>query len=130
MDVRYPSIVRRYLSTLIDSLILLAIFLFLISIEIGDGTAYKKYQFAGAILIVLIYEPVLTSKLCTIGQYLAGIRIRRMKDYARISIPSAYLRYLVKILLGLYSFFSVLFSERYRAVHDFASGTVVIRPLK
>jgi uncharacterized RDD family membrane protein YckC len=73
-----------------------------------------------------VYEPFCTSFSCTLGQKLTGIRVRMLSSYERISLPRAYLRIVVKLFLGLISFFSLPFSKNRRAIHDFAVGSIVI----
>jgi uncharacterized RDD family membrane protein YckC len=55
-----------------------------------------------------------------------GIRVRTVSKLERIFLLQAYLRIVVKIFLGFISFFSIIFSKRKRAIHDFASGTIVV----
>jgi uncharacterized RDD family membrane protein YckC len=55
-----------------------------------------------------------------------GIRVRKKILHENISIPSAYLRIIVKLFLGLISFFTIPFSDKKRAIHDFAVDSVVI----
>jgi uncharacterized RDD family membrane protein YckC len=55
-----------------------------------------------------------------------GIRVRTVSKIERISLVQAYLRIVVKIFLGFISLFSIIFSEKKRAIHDFASGSIVV----
>jgi uncharacterized RDD family membrane protein YckC len=41
-------------------------------------------------------------------------------------MPAAYLRYVLKLLLGFYSFFAMSFNKERRALHDLASGSIVL----
>jgi uncharacterized RDD family membrane protein YckC len=85
-----------------------------------------KLRFGIWLVVFLLYEPFCTSKLCTLGQKLMGIRVRTVSTLERISLIQAYVRIVVKVFLGLISFFSIMFSKRKRAIHDFASGTIVV----
>jgi uncharacterized RDD family membrane protein YckC len=55
-----------------------------------------------------------------------GIRVRTNESFEKISVPAAYLRVVIKILLGIISLLSITFTKERRAVHDFAAGSVVI----
>ena len=127
MESKYPTILRRYFSSLIDGILLLSIFIGSLSLIEGNDQITSTFRFVLPLIIILFYEPLLTSKACTFGQLLTGIRVRRITDLNKISIFSAYVRYLVKFILGFISFFSILFSDKSRAIHDFSSGTVVIQ---
>ena len=123
----YPSLKQRYLSSFIDGMVLLfAGVIGTIAYQTENQTAHLIR--VGVLLVVIIsYEPILTSQLCTIGQRLIGIRVRRRSDHARrISVVAAYFRMFVKILLGGYSLFAMGFNKERRAAHDFAVGSVVL----
>jgi uncharacterized RDD family membrane protein YckC len=122
----YPTITRRYLSTLIDGILIFIVFI-LSCYLFSDDTDFMTTLRLGMILsMFFIYEPFCTSKLCTLGQKLTRIRVRTVPNLERISLVQAYVRIVVKISLGFISFFSIIFSKRKRAIHDFASGTIVV----
>jgi uncharacterized RDD family membrane protein YckC len=122
----YPTILRRYLSTLIDGMLILGIFI-LSSYVFSENTDFvRTLRFGIVLIMVFVYEPLCTSKFCTLGQKLMGIRVRTVSKIERISLVQAYLRIVVKIFLGFISLFSIIFSEKKRAIHDFASGSIVV----
>jgi uncharacterized RDD family membrane protein YckC len=121
-----PTILRRYLSTFIDGILILSVFIF-VSLAIDSDSALADYARIAVFLgMFFVYEPIFTSRFCTLGQKITGIRIRTIGSYEKISIPAAYLRIIVKLLLGIISLLSIPFTRNRRAVHDFASGSVVI----
>ncbi|OGW26198.1 MAG: hypothetical protein A2X59_03110 [Nitrospirae bacterium GWC2_42_7] len=125
-NVQYPSIPRRYLSTVIDSILVLSLF-FIISFIFQEDSFYiKNIRIALVVSIVIIYEPLFTSKLCTLGQKLTSIRVRDAGSRQKISLVSAFVRSFVKLILGIISFFSIPFTRKKRGVHDFAASSVVI----
>jgi uncharacterized RDD family membrane protein YckC len=64
---------------------------------------------------------------CTLGNYITKIRVRRERDESkRINLLQAYVRFLFKIIFGWLSFWTILFIEKKRALHDIVPGTVVI----
>ncbi|MCP4724890.1 MAG: RDD family protein [bacterium] len=125
-DVVYPAISRRYLSTLIDGLLILSAFMLSVYIFPGQNESSRMFRIILISSMFFIYEPVLTSRLCTLGQLITGIRVRKVEDLDKISVISAYKRIIVKIPLGLISFFSIPFTKGKRAIHDFAAGSIVI----
>lgn len=125
--IRYPTLKQRYVSSLIDGVVILFIVLLGTIVYQGDDQRVLDARLVILVAIILSYEPILTSQLCTIGQLIVGIRVRDHSDTARkISVVRAYLRTVVKVLLGGYSFFAMGFSKERRAVHDFAIKSVVV----
>lgn len=121
-----PTILRRYLSTFIDGVFILAVFIFS-SLAIKSESAIADYARITVFLgMFFMYEPIFTSRFCTLGQKITGIRVRTNDSYEKISVPAAYLRIVIKIFLGFFSLLSIPFTKYRRAVHDFASGSVVI----
>lgn len=121
-----PTILRRYLSTFIDGVFILSVFV-LSSLAIKSDSSIADYARISIFFgMFFMYEPIFTSRFCTLGQKITRIRVRTNDSYEKISIPSAYLRVVIKILLGIISLFSITFTRHRRAVHDFAAGSVVI----
>ncbi len=126
MQTSYPSIVRRYLSTFIDMWIVIGVyFVSFIALQ-GSDNFISTVRFIAPTLFLILYEPVLTSRFYTIGQLITGIRVRNDHDLKRISIIKAYIRSFIKIFLGFISFFSIIFSDKSKAVHDYAATSIVI----
>ena len=122
---RYPELTRRYMSSLIDSLLVLTGAIAIAGVLQDERVTLVRVPLI--LLVVLSYEPVLTSKRCTAGQYAMGIRVRRHENPTeKIDLASAYLRYVVKLVLGFYSFFAMGFNPQKRAAHDLAAGSVVV----
>jgi uncharacterized RDD family membrane protein YckC len=126
MEYQYPSILRRYLATFIDGLLVVGVLISTSYIFPGENRLIVGIRIAVIMFMFFVYEPICTSKFCTLGQQLTGIRIRKQFLHERISIPSAYMRIIVKLFLGIFSFFTIPFTMKKRAIHDFAAGSVVI----
>ena len=126
MTTDYPTIVRRYAATLIDGAVVVALLLAIALLLQGSDDFSTISRVSLIIAVVLVYEPFLTSFKATLGQYAMGIRVRKYGTLDRITLPAAYLRIVIKVLLGVYSFFSIIWSKDHRAVHDYAAGTVVV----
>jgi len=122
---KYPTILRRYLATSIDLMFILSVFIVLAYMP-GISEIDSGIKIGIGFSILFFYEAVLTSMLCTIGQKVTGIRVRKSDLGERISIIKACLRTVVKLLLGFVSFFSIPATRKRRALHDFAAGSTVI----
>ena len=123
--VEYPTILRRYLSSFIDGCFIV-VSVILVPYVIGDEENTLSVRIIIAAIFLFVYEPLFTSKLCTLGQKTTGIRIRKFGNYQRLSFPVALLRVMIKGLLGFISLFSIIFSKDKRAIHDYASDSIVI----
>lgn len=122
--MKYPSVFRRYLSTLLDWLILWIVVYLLIRIPAVVNSDWRIA--AIVVLLVLVYEPFLTAFRCTIGQWVFRLRVRSFHDKGRISVLQAYLRFLVKYFLGIVSLLMIPARPDRRAVHDFVTDTIVM----
>jgi uncharacterized RDD family membrane protein YckC len=122
--MNYPSVFRRYLSTLLDLLVLWC-WIYLVT----RFPIFVESNWISTAIIapaVLAYEPLLTAFHCTIGQRVFRLRVRTFEGGDRISIPQAYGRLFVKYLLGAVSILTIPARADRRAIHDFATETIVI----
>ena len=127
MPEPYPTVFRRYLGSLIDGLLVIGAMIGggMLIADVGPRFTWLRGAWLGFVL--LGYEPLFTSFGATIGQRVMGYRVRRQADTTkRIGVPAAYLRYVVKVFLGLVSFFTMSFSRQQRAIHDLVARSVVI----
>lgn len=124
--MNYPSILRRYLATFIDSCFCLSSF-FAVSYGLNQqGTVLDMVRVSVILCLVFVYEPICTSRFCTIGQKSMRMRVRNISGLQKISIPAAYLRIVVKVMLDFISLLAIAFSKDRRTLHDFAAGSVVV----
>lgn len=124
---RYPLLVKRYQSLLIDFLILSAIMIVTMVI-MGESESRQTVMTAMGVVFVFLYEPVLTTYAATLGQYIIGIRVRDARNpEKRINILQAYIRIAIKLLLGWLSLVTINFNPQHRAIHDMAGASVVIK---
>lgn len=125
--IQYPSLTDRIKSSLIDFIFVL----FLMSciavaldnfIEVPDGLRAGLFIF-----LFFVYEPLAHTFGFTLGNYIMGIRVRQLSATdKKVNILQAYLRFIVKTILGWLSFFTIHSNKKRRAIHDIASGTVTI----
>lgn len=128
---QYPSLITRIQSVFVDSLIVILL-IFLAGKILDQFESVPDW-----VRIVLfigawsIYEPIAQVFGCTLGNYLLGIRVRQYKNQQkRINLLQAYIRFVVKIALGWFSFLAIHFNDAKRALHDLASGSIMIKLAK
>lgn len=125
---KYPELTDRIQSTFIDTILLIVLmFLFANILDKFDNVPdwVRMLLFAG---LFIAYEPVCMTFGCTLGNYLKGIRVRKQSNtQERINILQAMVRYPVKIFLGWISFLTIHSNPKRRAIHDLASGSVMIK---
>ena len=129
MDFEYPTILRRYMATFIDGLLIIFLLIFVSYLLHDESSVVTGTRVILIFGLFFIYEPFCTSKLCTLGQKLMGVRIRQQLNLEKISLASAYIRLFIKIILGIISFLTIPFSKDRKAIHDFAARSIVIRAL-
>lgn len=127
-DYEFPTLLRRVQALFIDVIIILIIFLtssFLIDFAGGAPNWLR-----GVILISMIYlyDPILISSIGgTIGHHIMKLRVRNIYDPNKnIFILNSIVRFSLKGLFGWLSFLTVTFNKRRRAIHDIASGSILI----
>ena len=124
-----PTIKTRYISTFIDLLIIFLASFGLAELFDAIGEVADYLRALGFALIVVMYEPILVTFGCTIGQLIMSIRVRRFKNpEKKITIIAALQRIVMKALLGWISFIMIIFNRHKRAIHDYVSGSIVIIP--
>lgn len=128
-EYELPSIKTRYISMLIDVVLILVLSLGISALFEKIGEVHYSIRGFTFLIVVILYEPILISIGCTAGQLLTNIRIRKFKDPLRkIRFINAVLRLITKVLLGWISFLTITFNDNRRAIHDYASGSIVIVP--
>jgi uncharacterized RDD family membrane protein YckC len=124
MEVAYPRLIRRIQAVLVDS-ILIPLAAFSVLFVINSSSWWINV--GAMLLIILILEPVLVSFTgATIGHHLFRIRIRRVTEDKNLNIILALIRFIVKYGLGLPSLLFIFLTKKHRALHDIASGSIVV----
>ena len=127
----YPLLLDRVQSIFIDMLLIVVLmFLFASVLDRYEHTP----DWVRVVLffsIWAVYEPLLVIFGCTLGQYIKQIRVRRHSDPSRrVNLPQAFFRYIFKAFLGWFSFLTISFNPEKRALHDFISGSIMIKAKK
>ena len=123
----YPKLFLRLQAFLLDSVIIsvVLIFIILISSEIDFGHYISKLIFILAPTLSL--EPFLTHFTGgSIGHHYAGLKVINTNQKNNLSLFRSYVRFFVKLPIGIYSFISILITKKHQAIHDLFSGSVVI----
>jgi hypothetical protein len=123
---RYPVLITRYKASLIDGFIFF--FTMIEVMVIFDESTYRPpVMISLALAFVFLYQPLLTVYSATIGQRIMNIRVRSHHDPAqRIQLWQAYVRVVLKTLLGWVSVLSIHMNDEHRAIHDLAGMSVVV----
>ena len=114
------------MATVIDLMFVLSMFILSSFLLQGDDTITVRTRISLTCLLIFMYEPFFTSRLCTIGQWAMRIRVRDYRSLEKISITAAYLRIFIKLVLGFISFLTIPADSAKRGIHDIAVGSVVI----
>jgi uncharacterized RDD family membrane protein YckC len=130
VEIKYPPLLKRVYSFLIDTGFK-ALLLFIATITFSwmklDGEKENWIKGIVFVLVIAVYEPLSMRLGATLGNYCTGIRVRRYLDPAkRINLFQAYCRYIVKILFGWLSCFTIGFNQQRRALHDMIGESIVI----
>jgi uncharacterized RDD family membrane protein YckC len=124
----YPKLVERYKAMLVDGLV---IFLGIIL----AGIIFSFFENAPGyirglafILVVFLYEPIFVSFFgATIGHKSFGLMVKSNLDRNKnVLFPFALIRAMLKLLLGWLSFITMISDKQKRAIHDYASGSIVL----
>ncbi len=127
LEYTLPSIKTRYISMLIDALVIVLLSLGISSLFEMIGEVPDALRVIVFAIIIILYEPILISFACTTGQAIMNIRVRKFKNpKKKILFTHAILRLFTKALLGWISLLTVTFNDNHRAIHDFLSGSIVI----
>jgi uncharacterized RDD family membrane protein YckC len=122
--MQYPGILRRYLASIIDLIVVIliawAIFTSPIDSTLGD------LDLVVFLVILLIYEPLAATFACTAGQFLMRFRVRTFEKHEKMGIAQAYARYFVKLSLGVVSLLLIPTRSDRRSIHDIVAKTIVL----
>jgi uncharacterized RDD family membrane protein YckC len=127
MDEKYPFVLERIQSILIDSVLIVACMI-LFSDILSNFKNVPDWLRAILLISLFLYEPIMTTYGGTIGNNIKRIRVRKNSDENEsINIFQAIVRYFFKLSFGWLSFISIFSSTKKRAIHDILSGTVMVK---
>jgi uncharacterized RDD family membrane protein YckC len=77
-------------------------------------------------LLLFLYEPLCVWRFGgTVGHRAMNLRVVDNRTRASVSLGKALTRYLLKVLLGVFSFFTMSFTRRHQALHDLVTDSSV-----
>ena len=126
---RYARFSRRLRAMFLDwTLSLALIFGALMVASNVESDTLARVLGVLVVLILVLYEPILVSRVgSTLGHYWTNLRVVA-DNGGNLSFPRALGRFVLKSLLGWYSFLSMRVTRRNQAVHDLLTrSTVQIR---
>jgi uncharacterized RDD family membrane protein YckC len=126
--VRYATFTRRFRALVIDNLCIsgLGVALFFAGDAVSDIPGATRVMLLLVVAVVLLYEPVLVSRRgATIGHAVARLRVVDVRTGRWPSFGRAFVRFLIKTILGILSFFTMELTRRHQAVHDMLMQTTV-----
>lgn len=127
MEEKYPYMIERIQSILIDSVLIIACMI-LFSDILSNFKNVPNWLRALLLISLFLYEPIMTTFGGTIGNNIKGIRVRQNSDETQsINLFQALIRYFFKLIFGWLSFITIFSSSKKRAIHDIISGTVMIK---
>lgn len=127
MKEKYPFMIERIQSILIDSVLIVACMIIFSDVLSGFKNV-PDWLRATLLISLFLYEPIATTFGGTIGNNIKGIRVRKdSDDTKRINILQAIIRYFFKLLFGWLSFVTIFSNSKKRAIHDILSGTVMVK---
>lgn len=127
MAEKYPTILERTKSTLIDTLLLITC-MYLFTDLLTNFSNVPNWVKIILFTSLLMYEPICTAFGATIGNHKNKIRVRKISDTSkRLNIFQSTIRYFFKLILGWISFIGILMNSKNRAIHDLLSGSVMIK---
>ena len=117
---QYARFVRRFRAMVIDWIIMIVVIfgaLFVATIVHTDGVTRPLGWLV--VIAFLLYEPVLVCMTgSTIGHYYANLRVIDDRHHGNVSFLKAVARFVIKSLLGWYSFIAMTLTRRNQALHD------------
>lgn len=127
----YARFSRRLRAVLLDVIVLVTFFYFgaLIAHSVADTDGTRRLVWGGVILCIILYEPLLVAMTGgTLGHRLTNLRVVDNKTNGNVGFPKAFVRAIIKDLLGWFSFVTMTVARRHQALHDiFTKTTVQVR---
>jgi len=124
----YPGVIERVKAAFADGVIVVIMMISISELFSKFEHVPDNARIAAAIFIFGLYDPIFTSLFGgTLGHLSMKLQVRNENNQAKmIILPLAILRFMIKLFLGWISLLSIGSSEKRRAMHDIASGSVVI----
>jgi uncharacterized RDD family membrane protein YckC len=126
--VAYASFGARLRALVVDTAVVAALLIILVVAgEVARDISASGRVFVALLLAVaLLYEPVQVWRYGgTIGHRMANLRVVADATGGNPGFARAFARFLIKTILGVFSFVAMALTRRHQAVHDSLSRTTV-----
>lgn len=123
----YGSFLARFRAMVLDSIVVMSLFLtILFSASAVDIAMAGRLAVLALVALVLLYEPLLVSRFgATLGHRWSNLHVVSERTGGHPAFWAAFVRFIVKSVLGLPSFIFMAFTRRHQALHDRIAGTTV-----
>lgn len=124
----YANFPPRLNALTIDSLVLIVVSALVLTVAafLQQMTTARVCLFIAWWLILFLYEPFLVWQFGgTVGHRLMNLQVVDNRTLTGLSAFKALTRYVVKLLLGIFSFLSMSLTRRHQAVHDLVTNSSV-----
>ena len=123
----YPRLIKRIQALIIDSVIFSFLLVSLFLLISSDAVTIRWLRAVILLFPVLFLEPALVSYTGgTIGHHLLNLKIQKADKNKKINLFLAFIRFILKSILGWFSIIFVLTTKKHQAVHDFLVNSVVV----
>jgi uncharacterized RDD family membrane protein YckC len=124
--INYPSLGERVKSSSLDGLLVI-ILMFTFAYLLDNFEAVPDWVRKFMLVFLLVYEPLFTTLGCTLGQYMMNLRVRQQYyPTKKLTFYQAFIRFVIKLPLGILSFVTIHTNPRRRAIHDLAAGSIMV----
>ncbi|OUS00996.1 RDD family protein [Flavobacteriales bacterium 33_180_T64] len=127
MKKKYAPLSIRMKAVFVDAIVLI-ILMYLASMVLNlfDSVAINA-RIVIFIFLFFLYEPLLISVFgATVGHFFNDIVVKSEKDETKnIIFPLAFIRCVLKLILGWISLLTISGTEKRQAIHDIAASSIV-----
>lgn len=126
--VLYGRFGVRLRAMIIDLAILLGSFVIgVIAIDVVGSAVLGNILMPGLMAALVLYDPVMVSRLGgTMGHRAVNLRVVDAESGLRVGFVRAFVRFLLKTILGAASFVFMVVTRRHQAFHDVVSRSAVV----
>ncbi|MEM7371769.1 MAG: RDD family protein [Bacteroidota bacterium] len=132
VEESYPSIMERIQAVALDGgLVLIGAFLIFSGLD-GLGMENSDLKAPLFILLFVLYDPLMIAFAGgTIGHKMVNLHVKQASDPSRnVNLLLAFLRFALKTVLGWISLLTITTNTERKAIHDFASDSIVLKRKK
>lgn len=130
MSTTYPNLARRYFAAVLDFCFILTMLWAISRLLLAAGYTNEDMGVWLFLLPFMLYEPILSSRFATLGQFVFSFRVRKLSEVEKADIWQTLPRTLLKYMLGFVSLLTLPARKDRRSIHDLLSNTIVVEARK